>query len=276
MTTSPNILETADDRKAMEKLAERIRKILALAGNNPNEAEAASAMERASALMAEHNLTMAHVDALGTGDERVEDIHRSEHSRQTWARSIWHEVAELNFCFWCYRSPHRRTYYRQAPDGHLQPIPRRETDEHVVVGTRANVESTKAMALYLVETVERLAREAEGLYGAHDRHAFKLGCARRLAVRLRVLRRERVSAAAKAKQGTPTGNRNLPTLADVYKAHETANHELYLKIHGRMPHGGSTIGTSRVGAYAAGHAAGGDIGLDAQVKARITRALPRR
>jgi Protein of unknown function (DUF2786) len=266
---------TSAQAPAREKLAERIRKLLALAGNNPSEAEAAVAMERASALMAEHNLTMAHVDALGTGDERIEDTHRSERARQTWARTIWHAVAELNFCFWCYRSPQRRPRFRRLPDGSLQSVPPRETDEHVLVGTRANIESTKVMATYLVETVERLAREAPGLYGAHDRHAFKLGCARRLEKRLRELLRQRMQAAASAKHDVP-GNRNLPTLADVHAAHEAANQELYLKLHRRMPRGGSALGTSRAHAYARGHAAGGGIGLDAQVRAKATRALPGR
>jgi hypothetical protein len=275
--TQNNFTEaTTTQAPAREKLAERIRKLLSLAGNNPNEHEALAAMERATELMAEHNLTMAHVDALGTGDERVEETHRSEHARQTWARAIWNEVAELNFCFWCYRSPHRRDYYRRTSDGRLEPMPRRDTDEHVLVGTRANIESTKVMATYLVETVERLAREASDLCGAHDRHAFKLGCARRLEKRLRELLRQRMQATTTAKQQAATGSRNLPTLADVYKAHESANQELYLKLHGRMPRGGSELGTSRAHAYARGHAAGGGIGLDAQVRAKATRALPPR
>ena len=41
-----------------EKIIERIRKLLALAGNNPNEAEAALAMEKAQAELALHNLSM--------------------------------------------------------------------------------------------------------------------------------------------------------------------------------------------------------------------------
>lgn len=45
---------------------DRIRKLLRLATSNPNEAEGASARERAEALMAEHNLTPEQV-ALGTG-----------------------------------------------------------------------------------------------------------------------------------------------------------------------------------------------------------------
>jgi hypothetical protein len=64
-----------------------------------------------------------------------------------------------------------------------------------------------------------------------------------------------------------------PTLADVYAAHDSANRGLYLKRRGRMPAGGSTLGTTSADAYARGHSAG-DVGLDAQVKGKATRALP--
>lgn len=46
----------------MSDIADRIRKLLALAGNNTNEAEAAAAMSKASALMLQHGLTTADVD----------------------------------------------------------------------------------------------------------------------------------------------------------------------------------------------------------------------
>lgn len=46
----------------MDNITSRIKKLLALAQNNPNEAEAASAMAKASALMMEHGITQ---EALG-------------------------------------------------------------------------------------------------------------------------------------------------------------------------------------------------------------------
>src|SRR3979490_353217 len=88
-----------------ERLAERIKKLLALAGNNPSEAEAAAALERASAIMAEHNLTMTEVETFGSGDERVQDQYTSgDDDPQTWARMLWDAVAQLNFCFYSYYS----------------------------------------------------------------------------------------------------------------------------------------------------------------------------
>jgi hypothetical protein len=243
-----------------EKLAERIRKLLALAGNNPSEAEAAMAMERASALLAEHNLTMAEVETLGTDDGRVEDTHKSERARQTWARSLWGAVADLNFCFHCY------TPRSWGPTS---------MDEHILIGTRANVEATKAMALYLVETVERLARECPDLHGPHERHAFKLGCSRRLCVRLRELQRQRATAATSKRQEQAGGN--LPALASLYEAHELANKELYLQRHGRMPQAGRSVRyLQNWGAYELGKEAGDRVGLDTQIKSRRILSIGRR
>jgi hypothetical protein len=83
----------------------------------------------------------------------------------------------------------------------------------------------------------------------------------------------RVNASSARRKATASDFQHLPTLADVYAAHDSANRDLYLKRHGRMPAGGSRLGTTSADAYARGHSAG-DIGLDAQVKGKATRALP--
>ena len=208
-------------------------------------------MERAYTLIEGHNLTMAQVDAHGSGDERIQESTHGDYRGQTWARDIWAGVAELNFCMYAYMI--------------------REVDEHLIIGTQSNVASTKLMVEYLIATVERLAgREC---YGKREQHAFKLGCADRLRGRLIKLRREREQASRKEHQNNTSSN--LPVLADVYTAHQQANEELYRKIHGCMPSGGSTLGSSD-SAYARGQVAGGGISLATQVSGKGTRALPRR
>jgi hypothetical protein len=270
--TRKNRFEGTNMPKA-QKLAERIAKLLRLANNNPSEREAVAAMERAYALMEEHNLTVAEIDAHGSGDERLQESFHGDYRGQTWARSIWAGVAELNFSMYAYLSAERVQRYRRAADGRIEKQPLREVDEHLIVGTKSNVESTKVMVEYLIATVERLARE-ECLDGARERHAYKVGCADRLYDRLIKLRREREQASRKEHQSMSS---NLPVLADVYTAHRVANEELYCKIHGRMPSGGGTFGgSSDVSAYARGHAAGGGISLVTQVSGKGTRALPRR
>jgi uncharacterized protein DUF2786 len=246
----------------MERIAERIRKLLALASNNPSEAEAAIALERASALMAEHNLTVAQVDARGTGEERVEEKHNAAYKQQTWAREIWGSVAELNFCMWWYHHSNRKYGWHRTPGGSYEKGPPREVDEHVIIGTRSNVETTKAMVDYLISTIERLARESK-LESQRDLHAFKLGCAQRLSVRLDLLREKR----AEAKKRRSSVRSTLPALADLYAAHEQANADLYAKIHGGPPRftSGSPLGTSSLTAYESGQSAGSKVSLDTQI-----------
>jgi uncharacterized protein DUF2786 len=257
----------------MERIAERIRKLLALASNNPSENEATIALEKASALMAEHNLTMAQVDAHGTGDERIEEKHNAAYRQQTWARLIWGSVARLNFCMHRYWHNNRGdTGWHIKPGGKHEKRPPREVDEHIIIGTRSNVEATKAMCDYLINTVERLARES-GLTSVRDLHAFKLGCARRLEVRIDLLHDKR----AQARKPRPASS-NLPVLADVYRAHERANEDLYAKIYGKRPAGGGGgyLSSNRDSAYESGQRAGGKVSLATQVSRGSVRALPKR
>lgn len=51
--------QSATDSVMMAKVIDRIRKLLALAGNNPSSAEAASAKRRADELMAIHKVVAA-------------------------------------------------------------------------------------------------------------------------------------------------------------------------------------------------------------------------
>jgi len=46
----------------LDKLVKKVRALLALSGNNPSEHEAAAALEKASRLIAEHNLSMSMIE----------------------------------------------------------------------------------------------------------------------------------------------------------------------------------------------------------------------
>jgi uncharacterized protein DUF2786 len=243
---------------AQDKIADRIRKLLALAGNNSSEAEAAAAMDRAMALMTEYNLSMAEVEANGDAkqNERIEAVFNGTSARQTWARSIWYAVSEVNFCKYFFTSSERR--------GSAQ-----KTDRHYVLGTRGNVETARLMAEYLVLTVDRLAKAEPTLHGANDFHAFKVGASRRLATRLREQRdarlaTERVAQAAASKHPAYAGT-TLPAIANLYKAHQLANDSLFSSLHTFKLGKAKSPTTSRAGAYARGQAAANGVGLDRQV-----------
>ena len=55
----------------MNRIADKIQKLLALAGNNPSETEAKAALLKAQALMAEYNVDM---EALQTGEKITYDL----------------------------------------------------------------------------------------------------------------------------------------------------------------------------------------------------------
>ncbi len=237
-------------------------------------------MDAASAIMAEHNLAMASVEAVDETDKRIEDVHVAKQSRRAWARTVWGAVAELNFCWHLYRAEQRRDQWVRI-NGKLERQPPRQADEHILIGVQANVEATKAMADYLVEAVERLSRQEPGLFGQRDRYAYMIGCSERLARRLRKLKADReragVKAEVRAEASAPTVTVNLPALANLYVTHDVANRELFEKAHGYKPHNTSARpGTSRADAYSKGYAAGGKVSLNAQVGRASVRSLPKR
>jgi len=60
-----------DQNAEMERVVERVRKLLALAARNPNEAEATAAAAKAQELLAFYNLDMATVENVaGTSGAR--------------------------------------------------------------------------------------------------------------------------------------------------------------------------------------------------------------
>lgn len=56
-----------NDTVNMEKIADKIQKLLALAGNNPSEEEAKAALLKAQKMMAEYNMSQADLN----GEEKI-------------------------------------------------------------------------------------------------------------------------------------------------------------------------------------------------------------
>src|SRR6516162_7865398 len=107
----------------LNKIADKVRKLLALANNNANAEEAASAAAMAAALLAEHNLTMAQVEATADDDARASN----EFETRNWSRDMCHALARLNFC---------KSWYT---------CERRGYDNVTLLGTQANVAATTVM-----------------------------------------------------------------------------------------------------------------------------------
>lgn len=198
----------------LDTVIARIRKLMALtAARGASEAEAALAAEHVQRLLAEHNLSMSAVEASGAqGGEGSKRTRENVARRQVykWQRELMASVAELNFC---------KAFTRWQPRGWGKPD---IFDGYDLIGREVNVASTRVMFEYLLQTIERLARDDvldPSQYFTRYAHSFKEGCSDRLVERLREKREDIVAeqerkvkeAAARARHPGAAPS-NLPTV----------------------------------------------------------------
>lgn len=156
-----------------ENVLERIAKMLKLAGNNPNENEAALAMSRAQELMDRYNLDLQTVgEATDPNRGKKRDDSKLKGGLYKWQRDIWAAVARMNFCiYWSIKGTEKGSTY-----------------QHRLLGSTVNVASTRMMAEYLQGAVELMAREEYAndpkLYFGKPAIAFREGVTERITERL--------------------------------------------------------------------------------------------
>ena len=83
-----------------EEILKKIDKLLALAGNNPNENEAISAALKAQELMAKYNIELADIQGAEVGQKIGKEIYspkKSSHYVSKWKYSLSQIIAK-NFC----------------------------------------------------------------------------------------------------------------------------------------------------------------------------------
>ena len=119
----------------------KIKKLLALAGNNPSVEESAAASARAQALMQEYHLSMAAVDAaaLDSQDPMGRTGFQEEHKPRKmdqWKRAFISRIARLHDC---------RAYSMAGSP--LMQIIGRESDRQIVA----------YLATFIVREIEQLA-----------------------------------------------------------------------------------------------------------------------
>lgn len=156
------------------KVIDRINKLLNLAKDSgATEAEALLAMEKAQAIMNEHNLTMAELGS-EKGDKRSKEGFDGQ-AMFEYQRDMMAVIAEVNYCYaavlYSYKSRGRRAIgYR-------------------LIGQQANVASTRVMFEYLANTIDRLVREFNGgdykLRMSRSSISWCAGCAERLCERIK-------------------------------------------------------------------------------------------
>lgn len=201
-----------------EKAIDRVTKLLALARNNDNEAEATSAMDAATRILEAYNLDMALVERrTGNSSARKREDQKTGGGLYKWQRTLWQNVAELNFC-------------RYAA---LKGLAAGSKYENRVIGSNVNVMSATLMAEYLQATIERMAAQwVKDCYPAgtsrfiRDAIAYREGMADRIADRLRVMRWERQEEEKRARDAMPKGDGTALVLADVIHAEQDANDDV--------------------------------------------------
>jgi hypothetical protein len=217
----------------------RVHKLLNLARDGgATENEAAVAMEKATEILAQHNLSMAQIEAGGGGAQEAREQHRDNERllMYRWAQEIMRAAAEVSFC-WCDlregTRPSKRDPYRSVKSWHYR-----------VIGRQSNVVAARNLFDYLTRTVARLSLEHVGgdVARNHSReaHLFRAGAAERLVERLRerherrlreqreqVERQQRETAARAAHPGAaPSGNALVVVLADYARDEADANEDV--------------------------------------------------
>lgn len=128
--------------QANKQVIERIQKLLALSQSS-NEHEAALALAKAQALLAEHNLSMAEVQVRTGGKASYLQRHFMLAGQDQWRRGLMTMLARFNFCdvvYW------------------------RGTAKVAVVGESENIEAVSMMYRFIEEQLEHLASAGYARY----------------------------------------------------------------------------------------------------------------
>lgn len=173
-----------------DKIIDRIRKLLKLAGNAGSEAEAALAAERAAQMMAQHEIHEAQVALDAPNEPRTpEPIEKRFEVTTTTKRVAWHMRVTGGVA---------KTYGACAY-WHGGSV--------VLFGRLSAVQAASYTALYLMREIERITDRTAPTseYSRAYRNAFRLGCARRVSQRL-----EEEHAQKRKAQGLPFDADDLP------------------------------------------------------------------
>ena len=172
------------------RIVDKVRKLLALAGNNPSQEEAQVALDMAHQLLEEHNIELHTVESTRkTGSHSTKRAdEKSGGALYKWQAQVWQDAAKLNFC----------VYFR------IRGLEKGAKYEHRLVGRPENVVMTQVMAEYLQGAIERLARkwaqDRDLNIFAKDAIIFREGAAQRISERLNSLRWDREQEARRREQ----------------------------------------------------------------------------
>jgi hypothetical protein len=152
-----------------KSIIEKIQKLLALGGDNPNENEATSATRMAMELLAKYNLSMTEVQDVDTEEISHEDYKPFGKSFPTWKSMLFDAICETNFC---------------------KLVIRPGTGNYIIIGKDTNRATSKMMFIYFCNVVDFETKEyLKSNYfnrseGKTFGNSFRLGMCKRLVTRL--------------------------------------------------------------------------------------------
>lgn len=181
-----------------QNIIDKVEKLLRLAARNTNEAEAASATAKAMDMLADYGISMETVKQnSGEGGRRVDESLKGGH--HAFQRDLWRAVAELNFCmYWSMIVPVRKRKWvpNKTNTGMVAEYTVSNTRQHRVVGKLVNARSTKVMAEYLEQAIDRALQKVCDETGKDFRskwgNSFREGAADLVIEKIKARRRERM------------------------------------------------------------------------------------
>lgn len=225
-----------------DKIIDRIRKLLALGSNNPNENEAAIAMKRAHRLLAEYNLSMADMSEKQKAEQdpyvRGEQVSRQRF--RAHLRTIADSIGKLNFC---------KVFYTRSPN----------FETYSFVGRKTNVDIAIMVSQSVCDTICNAARASSSDAGFQT--SFVAGAARRIYYRVE----EMIAAAEKPQTVEEDGVKiNLPALRSTYLAERNGaesfiNDQLGIKL--KKGSARKTGANNNLDGFYAGDRAGANVSL---------------
>lgn len=216
------------------QIADKIRKLLALADGAGTEAEAANAAARAAALMTQYQIEQADVDAL-VKDAENPMLHVNLESAgrvMGWRKRLASGIA---YCCGC-----------------SIVIVKRELTHVRVFGRKSDVETAMYMYAALANEIERLAKRNTSGMGASYANSYKFGVADAIDDRLRAQRDATIAQAR-------VDGANSAALVKVENSSQLARAYAEAQL-GKLTSGrGASIGSN--GGYGAGQRDGRDVKL---------------
>lgn len=241
----------------MNKIKERIRKMLALANNNPEAEEAETAMRMAIKLLAKHGLEMTDIpDTDGTYRPELGPVveeNWTHHLNFPWARRLAAAIARLYFCEYFFYNTH------VTGKKNKQCI-------HVFVGQQNHAEVARQLAQWVIGAVNKQAQK-ERRENGHDFKfvtAFWQGAANRISERACEMRDEMRTTEQSDPDAPGTALVPLTGLYDS-TAEANARHLEQYKLTTRKSREKSTFGSE---GYERGHRYGSTVNLNRQIGAQ--------